>query len=109
VFSTTPAAMTAESGALIQISNPFQERGSGGSSSTAWCRKAQSQGQQADHSSTALPMQAVRSEGTSPLFGMARERRLYRVVPGRDFTPPVPETFAMVDGRMVDGHADGRG
>ena len=28
---------------------------------------------------------------------------------GRDFTPQVPETFAMVGGRMVDGHADGRG
>jgi hypothetical protein len=28
---------------------------------------------------------------------------------GRDSTPPVPETFAIVDGRMVDGRADGRG
>jgi|SRR5262252_254721 len=28
---------------------------------------------------------------------------------GRDFTSPVPETLAMVDGRMVDRHADGRG
>jgi hypothetical protein len=28
---------------------------------------------------------------------------------GRDFTTAVPETFATVDGRMVDGHADGRG
>jgi hypothetical protein len=28
---------------------------------------------------------------------------------GRDFTPPVPETLRMVDGRMVDGCADGRG
>jgi hypothetical protein len=27
----------------------------------------------------------------------------------RDFSHSVPETFAMVDGRMVDGHADGRG
>jgi hypothetical protein len=27
----------------------------------------------------------------------------------RDFSRSVPETFAMVDGRMVDGHADGRG
>jgi hypothetical protein len=28
---------------------------------------------------------------------------------GHDFNPPVPETFAMIDGRMVDGYADGRG
>jgi hypothetical protein len=27
----------------------------------------------------------------------------------RDFSHSIPETFAMVDGRMVDGHADGRG
>jgi hypothetical protein len=27
----------------------------------------------------------------------------------RDFAPPVPETFAMVNGQTVDGHADGRG
>ena len=27
----------------------------------------------------------------------------------RDFSHSIPETCAMVDGRMVDGHADGRG
>jgi hypothetical protein len=28
---------------------------------------------------------------------------------GRDFSRAVPETFAMVDGRVFNGHADGRG
>jgi hypothetical protein len=38
----------------------------------------------------------------SRAVGSARHKR-------RDFTPPVPETFAMNDGRMVDGTRMGRG
>jgi len=59
------------------------------------------------------------ASGSMGLSGMAGRRQAgslsiffggkFRRWAGRDLPSPVPETFAMVDGRMVDGHADGRG
>jgi hypothetical protein len=49
---------------------------------------------------------ALRLPGAAKsLSGFGKKSQMVR----RDFSRSVPETFAMVDGRMVDGHADGRG
>jgi hypothetical protein len=50
--------------------------------------------------------QLLRAAPSQIAFGFLEKIRRWA---GRGFTPPVPETFAMVDGRMVDGRAVGRG
>jgi hypothetical protein len=52
----------------------------------------------------AKPLQAL-LVGSLSFFVLEKKSQTVR----RDFSRAVPETFAMVDGRMVDGHADGRG